>query len=94
MMTLEQLTDQTIGVRGTPQREEFERRLSLLRRRHAYFEAVFGWMRRIPLIGIVLYVWWSSLVDEGLDGAIDAMCFSFLHDTNPTARWHSWYRKT
>lgn len=93
MRTFDDLTNELIGVRGTPEREAFERRLHYLRRRDRYFTFVLDWMRHIPLVGMVMFVWWSSLVDEGLDGAVDAMCFSFLNDVNPTARWHSWYRK-
>jgi hypothetical protein len=69
---------------------EYDRQLSILRRRSQYFEAVTRWMRRIPLVGRIVYFWWYAYLDEGLDGAVDMLCFHFLDDVNPTARWHKW----
>lgn len=90
--TLESVTDRLFPP-GTIQRAQFVDDMRLIRRRREYFEKTTGWMRRIPFVGDYVWVWWSTLADEGLDGAVDAMCFAFLDDANPTARWHRWYRQ-
>jgi hypothetical protein len=90
MLALDDWTDRVVGPHGTPERREYERRLSILHRRAWYFEAVTRWMRRIPLVGRVVYFWWYAYLDEGLDGAVDMLCFHFLDDVNPTTRWHKW----
>jgi len=97
-MNLDEFTDKTIGKRGTPRRSYFERHMNIARRTDRYLNFVFGWLKRIPILGELAFVWWTSLLAhrmEGyvaidLDNAIDALIFSFLNDGMRPSLWHTW----
>jgi len=93
LIPFDELTDRIAGPVGTPSRALFDARVAVLKRKEARARRLTEWMRSIPLVGEVVFVWWYSLLNEGLDGAVDSLCFSYLDDANPTARWHKWYTK-
>lgn len=72
-------------------KDEYER----IKRRHYRAQLVFGWTRRIPLVGSLVWVFWSCLVTEGLRSTAKprwgALTFSFLNDGMKPTPWHTVY---
>lgn len=100
-MNLEDFTTEMFGPRGTPKREELERSMSISRRTDRFLEYAFGWTRRIPLVGRVVWVFWSTLFSHDMEHYVwmrpsevlhpwGALGFSFLNDGMKPSLWHVW----
>ena len=79
----------------TPEQEEqCERDM----RRYRRIQRLTSWMKRIPIVGSVVYVFWSNTIDEGLLETVKprwgAMTFSFLNDGMHPTLWHTLYSMT
>lgn len=52
------------------------------------------WMRRIPVVGQLVYVFWYSVLGEGYKSTLQprwgAITFSFLNDGMKPTLWHAW----
>lgn len=66
-----------------------------LKRKEARAEALFGWTRKIPVLGQLTWVFWSCLVTEGLRSTVKprwgALTFAFLNDGYKPTLWHTWH---
>lgn len=91
MKTLDDLTDQVIGLPGMPARIKFDRDV---RRSMAWSR--FVWKLTLPLsvaprAGEVARVFWHALLTEGLRstvGRFGALSFVFLNDGEHPTLWH------
>lgn len=52
------------------------------------------WMRRIPVVGQLVYVFWYSVLGESYKSTLQprwgAITFSFLNDGMKPTLWHTW----
>lgn len=77
---------------------EFQRGYARYKARIDFVERLTRPLRRIPLIGRTVYVFWYALFTEP-SGVLDSLSFSFLNDYmfhkrgKPTL-WHTWYQMT
>lgn len=57
-------------------------------------DAMTGWMRRIPIVGDFIRIFWASVLGEGWRSTIKprwgAITFSFLNDGMKPTLWHTW----
>ena len=50
------------------------------------------WMLRIPIIGQLVAVFWSAVLDGDGPLPFDALAFSFCNDWFSPTLWHTWYQ--
>lgn len=72
--------DHIAGPPGSPERAEFDALIDELHRRDKRALRLTLWLKRIPLIGEPLFVFYYTLLYEGPAAIPDAMSFSFLGD--------------
>ena len=93
-LDFDELLDRTIGPRGTPEREEHERAVSALKRRYMLIERATGWMRRTPIVGRLVWVFWNGLLADGPRATCKPrwgmLTFAFLNDGVRPTVWHTW----
>lgn len=80
---------------STPEKEAA---LAKARKRRERSERLTGWMNHIPVVGRLVYVFWYSLLDDGLIETCKprwgALTFSFLNDGMRPTVWHTWRQIT
>lgn len=74
--------------RGSRFSAEYER----IRQRWDRADRLTNWMRRIPLVGQLVAVFWWAVLFEG--DPRDALLFSFLNDGYRPSLWHTVYSVT
>jgi len=66
--------------------------------RIARAERMAGWMRRVPVVGSLMWVFWGSLLNEGPYQTIKprwgVLTFTFLNDGMKPSIWHTWRQVT
>lgn len=78
-MKLDDFIDQQYPP-GTQKRIDFDKAIISLRRKEDRLERLLSWMRHIPIVGYLTYVFWWSLLDGEGWGVTDMVCFHYLSD--------------
>lgn len=73
---------------------EFEREYERYKARLELADRLTSWMKRIPYIGSLVYVFWFCILTEGpyltMKPRWGALTFSFLNDGQGATVWHTW----
>jgi hypothetical protein len=77
---------------------EFMAEYRRVRQRMADGRARTDWMRRIPVVGDFVRVFWFLIYTEGwrqtLDPHASGLTFSYLNDGMKPTLWHTWHQVT
>jgi hypothetical protein len=73
---------------------KFKREWARYKRRIKVADSLTKWMRHIPIVGRLVYIFWSTLIEEGpketLKPRWGALTFFFLNDGMKPTLWHTW----
>lgn len=86
---------------GSAKRRDLDRHLDISRRTDHYLMAAFGWTQRIPIVGRLVYCFWTSLFEHDMEHYVSirprevlhpygAIGFAFLNDGMRPSLWHTW----
>ena len=74
---------------------EFQKEYAAEKRKWRRLELAFGWTKRIPYIGGLIFTFWFTLLDEGVYQTCKprwgALTFAYLNDGFRPTLWHTWY---
>ncbi len=90
--TWEEVEDKIWGAPGTPERAKADAEAERYRRFMDRAEWVTDWMKRIPVIGRLVSVFWFYVITER--NPLDGLEWAFMNDGMHPSLWHTWYEMT